>query len=303
MKILITGANGLLGQYLIRDLATAGHEVVATNRGNSRLPHFKHLSYQYISMDITNNSGVQDIIEKASPDCIIHAAAMAQPDACELNKTDCWNTNVKATAYIAAAAEKNNSRLIYISTDFVFDGKDGPYNEGDDPSPINYYGESKLAAENIVQQSNTDWAIVRTVLVYGNILAGTRSNVVTWVKENLENKKPIKVVSDQVRTPTYVEDLSKGIVLIAEKSATGIFHISGKEVFTPYDMAILVADFFGLDKTLMEKVDAAIFTQPAQRPLKTGFIIEKAEKELGYHPVSFTEGIQKMFPAHNISQD
>ena len=119
----------------------------------------------------------------------------------------------------------------------------------------------------------------------------------TWVKENLEKENPIKVVSDQVRTPTYVEDLARGIQLIIAKNARGIYHLSGKEVLTPYEMAVQVADFFGLDKNLMEKVDASVFTQPARRPLKTGFIIDKAERELGYSPLSFMQGIRKMFPS------
>lgn len=295
MKILVTGANGLLGQYLIRDLAMAGYKVIAAGKGNSRLPDYAGITYTYLPLDINDKKVVHEIIEKVQPSVIIHAAAITQPDACELDKETCWNTNVHATAYITEAAEKASGRLIYISTDFVFDGEDGPYKEEDKPHPVNYYGESKLAAEQIVQSSTVEWAIVRTVLVYGNILAGTRSNVVTWVKDNLESRKNIKVVNDQVRTPTYVEDLSKGIVLIVQKNAKGIYHISGKEVFTPYEMAVQVADYFGLDKSLMEKVDAAIFTQPANRPLKTGFIIDKAEKELGYMPVTFKEGIRKMF--------
>ncbi len=295
MKILVTGANGLLGQYLIRDLAMAGYKVIAAGKGNSRLPDYAGINYTYLPLDINDKETVHEIIEKVQPSVIIHAAAITQPDACELDKETCWNTNVRATAYITEAAEKVSGRLIYISTDFVFDGEDGPYKEEDKPHPVNYYGESKLAAEQIVQSSTAEWAIVRTVLVYGNILAGTRSNVVTWVKDNLESRKNIKVVNDQVRTPTYVEDLSKGIVLIVQKNAKGIYHISGKEVFTPYEMAVQVSDYFGLDKSLMEKVDAAVFTQPAKRPLKTGFIIDKAEKELGYMPVPFKEGIRKMF--------
>ena len=104
------------------------------------------------------------------------------------------------------------------------------------------------------------------------------------------------MVSDQVRTPTYVEDLARGVQLIIEKNATGVYHLSGKEILTPYQMAVQVADYFGLNKTLMEKVDASVFTQPARRPLKTGFIIDKAERELGYTPISFIQGIRKMFP-------
>lgn len=295
IKVVITGANGLLGQYLIRDMAKAGFEVFATNRGASRLPQYEEVDYTYQSIDICDMEVVQQYLLAVNPAIIIHAAAMAQPDACELNKDECRRINISATANITATAEKLGAQLIYISTDFVFSGDSGPYREDDIPAPVNYYGESKLASEKIIQNSKINWAIVRTVLVYGNILSGTRSNVVTWVKDNLEKGNHIKVVNDQVRTPTYVEDLSKGIVLIAQQNAKGIFNISGREVFTPYEMAVQVADYFGLDKSLIEKVTADTFTQPARRPLKTGFIIDKAEKELGYKPISFKGGIQKMF--------
>ncbi|OJY79902.1 MAG: NAD(P)-dependent oxidoreductase [Sphingobacteriales bacterium 40-81] len=295
IKVVITGANGLLGQYLIRDMAKAGFEVFATSRGAGRLPDYEEVDYTYASIDIRDKEAVQQYLLTVKPAIIIHAAAMAQPDACELNKDECRDINITATENITGVAEKLGAHLIYVSTDFVFSGDNGPYREDDTPAPVNYYGESKLASEKIIQSSKTSWAIVRTVLVYGNILSGTRSNVVTWVKDNLEKGNHIKVVNDQVRTPTYVEDLSRGIVLIAQQNAKGIFNISGKEVFTPYEMAVQVADYFGLDKSLMEKVTADTFTQPARRPLKTGFIIDKAEKELGYKPVSFKEGIQKMF--------
>ena len=295
MKILITGANGLLGQYAVKLFAGAGHEVMATGRGGCRLPDFGK-SYQYTDLDITDKKGVSLYVTAVRPEVIVHAAAMAQPDACELNREVCYDSNTNATLYFTDAARAVNAKMIYVSTDFVFSGDDGPYCETDQPWPVNYYGETKLAAEQIVRQSKTSWAIVRTVLVYGNILSGTRSNMVTWVKENLEKGNPIKVVSDQVRTPTYVEDLVRGIQLIIEKNATGIYHISGKEILTPYEMAVQVADYFGLNKTLMEKVDASVFSQPARRPLKTGFIIDKAGEELGYSPVSFMEGVRKMFP-------
>ncbi|HEX5024774.1 MAG TPA: SDR family oxidoreductase [Agriterribacter sp.] len=296
MKILITGANGLLGQYAVKRLAAAGHRIIATGRGSCRLLPGDERVVEYFSMDITGRDEVIKSVSDISPEIIVHAAAMAQPDACELDKEACHATNTLATQYFCEAAERVRAKLIYISTDFVFSGDDGPYRETDATGPVNYYGSSKLTAEQIVQQSKTQWCIIRTVLVYGNILSGTRSNVVTWVKDNLENGKPIKVVSDQLRTPTYVDDLAKSIELAIEKNARGIYHISGREVLTPYEMAIQVADYFGLDKSLMEKVDASVFSQPAQRPLKTGFIIEKAENDLGYRPLSFMEGIRQMFP-------
>jgi dTDP-4-dehydrorhamnose reductase len=132
------------------------------------------------------------------------------------------------------------------------------------------------------------------VLVFGNIIEGTRTNIVSWVKQSLENNQPIKVVSDQIRTPTYVEDLAKGILLAVHQKATGIYHISGEDIMSPYDMAIATANYLHLDTTLITKVDAATFSQPAQRPLKTGFIIVKAKKELNYQPLHFTEALLKM---------
>ena len=295
MKVLITGVNGLLGQNAAKQFADAGYEVIATGRGSCRLPD-NGKRYRYTDLDITDKKGVLHYVTTARPDVIVHAAAMAQPDACELNREACYDSNTNATLYFTNAAETVNAKMIYISTDFIFSGDEGPYRETDEPAPVNYYGETKLAAEQIVQKSKTSWAIARTVLVYGNILSGTRSNMVTWVKDNLEKQNPIKVVSDQVRTPTYVEDLARGIQLIMEKDATGVYHISGKETLTPYEMAVQVADYFKLNKALMEKVDASVFSQPARRPLKTGFIIDKAEKELGYTPISFMQGIRKMFP-------
>ena len=295
MKILITGSNGLLGQHLVKLLAeTTPHEIMATNRGEDRLSFSSSARYNYFSLDITDGIAVNDFVLLHQPNVIIHAAAMTQPDTCEENEVECWNVNVTATRFLTDAAEKVNARFIYISTDFVFDGLHGPYKETDEPKPVNYYGSSKLAAEKSVMASKLQWTIVRTVLVYGNILVGNRSNVISWVKENLENDRPIKVVSDQWRTPTYVEDLAKGILLVLDKNVNGIYHISGEEGMSPYDMAVATAEYLHLDKSLMTKVNADTFTQPARRPLKTGFIIDKAKKELGYLPISFAASLKKM---------
>jgi len=293
MKILITGSNGLLGQYLVKLLTeTTAHEVIATSRGVNRLPSSGR--YKYFSLDITDGVAVNDFILSSKPAVIIHAAAMTQPDECEENEIACWNVNVTATRFLTDAAAKINARFIYVSTDFVFNGLNGPYRETDEPNPVNYYGSSKLAAEKSVMSSSLQWNIIRTVLVFGNILSGNRSNVISWVKDNLENGRPIKVVSDQWRTPTYVEDLAKGILLVLDKNTIGIYHISGEEGMSPFDMAEATADHLHLDKSLITKVNADTFTQPARRPLKTGFIIDKAKQDLGYQPISFTEALKKM---------
>ena len=226
------------------------------------------------------------------PEVVVHAAAMTQVDVCEQQPELCEKVNVQGTAEILVEAEAYSRHFIYISTDFVFDGVAGNYSEEDELQPVNWYGFTKMQAEAIAQTSTVPWAIVRTCLVYGNVLQGTRPNIITWVKDSLEQGKPIKVVNDQWRTPTHVTDLAKGILLIIEQQATGIYHISGKDTLTPYEMALQTAAAFRLDATLIEKVTADTFTQPGRRPPKTGFNIEKAQKQLGYAPLSFAEGLQ-----------
>lgn len=294
MKILITGANGLLGSYLVTDLTNQGHDVIATSKGLCRISTLTAPGkVTYHSLDITNAVLVEEIIDITRPDIIIHAAALTQADYCETNKAECWEVNVTATRFIIEAARKISARLIYVSTDFVFDGKNGPYKETDQPAPVNYYGCSKMVAEKSVMESGMSWSVARTVLVYGNSNSVSRTNIISWAAEKLKLGEKIRVVNDQYRTPTFTGDLAKGIRLIAEKKATGIFHLSGKDMLTPYDMAIETAEYLGLDKDLIEKVDAAVFSQPATRPLKTGFIIEKARTVLGYEPISFNEGLSR----------
>ncbi len=295
-KILITGANGFLGQHLVNLLLQKGYAVIAVAKGENRLPFTDSSSFRYYNADITNDFLINSILEKETPHTVVHAAAMTQVDECQLNQPECETVNVQATAQLLLSAEACSRHFIYVSTDFVFDGEKGDYKEEDDMNPISWYGFTKVRAEGIVETSEIPFAIVRTCLVYGNTISGTRKNIITWVKESLEQGKQIKVVADQWRTPTYVEDLAKGILLIIEKNATGTFHISGKDKLTPYDMAIQTAAFCKLNASLIEKVDANSFTQPAKRPPKTGFNISKAKTELGYEPISFVEGLQKTFP-------
>lgn len=291
MKVLITGSNGLLGQYLVQRLAALpGYDVIATGRGANRLR--RQEGYRYESVNLADEAAVKGLIERSQPDVIVHAAAMTQADDCERNKDSCWMVNVTATRYLLQGAEKSGAFFLFLSTDFVFDGLAGPYREDDPVNPVNYYGASKAAAERIVKQSKAAWAIARTVLVYGVADDPRRSNIITWVKSNLEQKKKLKVVNDQWRTPTLVQDLAEGCRLIIDKRAGGVYHLSGKDMLTPYDMAVQVAGYLGLDAKLLEKVDGSNFKQPAKRPAKTGFVVEKAETELGFAPHSFEEGLK-----------
>lgn len=291
MKILITGANGLLGQKLVALLSHEKNvEVIATSKGVN-VNSYDLPKYHFCSLDVSDKEQVNRVIEDKKPDVIIHTAAMTHVDECEQDKEKCWHVNVVAVEWLLEAAKKHHAFFIHLSTDFVFSGSSGPHVEVDGHYPVNYYGKTKAEAELLVQQSGVDYAIVRTAIVYGIAPKMSRSNIVLWVKESLENGKSIKVVDDQFRTPTLAEDLAMGCWLIAKQRAQGIFHISGEEVYTPYQMALLIAEHFKLDNTLINRTDSSEFTQPARRPPRTGFIIEKAKNELGYTPHTFREGL------------
>lgn len=301
MKILLTGSNGLLGQKLVGLLHRHPDvALVATARGPNRLADL-YPDLHFVPLDVTDAARVWQVLAQEQPTHVIHTAAMTQVDDCELNKEACWTQNVTAVAHLAAACADLNIHLTHLSTDFIFNGKEGPLTEDAEPDPISHYGASKLAAERAVQATpGLRWAIARTVLVYGTLHGGGRSNIVLWVRDSLRKGQQIKVVTDQWRTPTLAEDLAEGCWLLARQSAQGIYHLSGYELLTPFEMAGQVADFFGLDKTLLEPVDSTTFTQPGRRPARTGFIIEKAERELGFQPRSFMEGIALL--AHQTAQ-
>jgi dTDP-4-dehydrorhamnose reductase len=290
-KVLITGSNGLLGQKLIYQLiGYPEYQVFATSKGENRTLVKKR--YEYIPLDITDEEEVEETFSYVQPDLVINTAAMTNVDDCEVKKKkECWELNVQSVQYLASACEKYNSHLIHVSTDFIFDGKSGPYSEESEPKPLSYYGDSKLAAEQIVKDSSCKWSIVRTVLVYGVVDNMSRSNIVLWAKEALESGKEITVVDDQYRTPTLAEDLAHGCILIAKNEAEGIFNIAGDDYMCIIDLVKRVAKYYQLDKELVEPISSESLNQKAPRPPKTHLLLDKAKRELGYKPSSFEEGL------------
>lgn len=289
-KILVTGSNGLLGQK-ITDLALAdkAFELIATSRGENRHP-VKN-GYRYVDLDILDQRQLHETVAEYRPDTIINTAAMTNVDACEHDPEGCRKLNVEAVAALVELCEEYGIHLIHLSTDFIFDGQDGPYAEEALPNPLSLYGQSKLDAENIIQQSTCKWAILRTILVYGVVADMSRSNIVLWAKGALEKGQPLNVVNDQWRMPTLAEDLAQACLLAAAKEAKGIFHISGKDLFAIHELVAAVADFWGLDKSLIREVSSSTLSQAAPRPARTGFILDKAVSVLGYRPHSFREGL------------
>ncbi len=266
------------------------YDVLAT--GQDMEPRFSGGSCGYTRLDITDQTAVERIFDDFAPDVVINCAAMTQVDQCETEKEACWQINAVAVELLSKACLKTGARLVQISTDFVFDGEDGPYRENARPSPLSYYGRSKLAGENYARGAGTNkWSIVRTVLVYGVAENAKRSNFVVWLRTKLEAGEPVRIVTDQWRTPTYVVDLASAIERLVRFKKHGVFHVSGRENMSVHDFALLIAEALNLDKNLISPADASSFSQVASRPAKSGFIILKAETELGFKPHSSRDAI------------
>lgn len=293
-KIIVTGSNGLLGQKLIYALKERKDvQLIATSVGANRI--LDKSGYIYESLDITNKEAVSAIVKKYLPDVIINTAAMTNVDACESKREECWALNVTAVQHIVDAIEQEQTKkihLIHLSTDFIFDGDKGSeYVETDTPNPQSYYALSKHESEKILLQSKIKWAIARTIIVYGIVDNMSRTNIVLWAKDALTKGQKINVVDDQFRSPTLAEDLAAGCILIADKGATGIYHLSGPETMSVLELVYRVADFWKLDKSVITPTKSTTLNQAARRPPYTGFVIDKAKRDLGYNPHRFEEGL------------
>lgn len=288
--VLVTGSNGLLGQKITENiLLNKQLNLVATSKGSNRYPVKE--GYTYADMDILDTGQVRNVVAQYKPDAIIHTAAMTNVDTCQVEKELARALNVDALKTLVAVCETMNIQLVHLSTDFVFDGEEGPYDESARPNPLSYYGQTKVEAEVLIQNSHCRWSIIRTILVYGIVKDMSRSNIVLWAKNALEKATPLNVVNDQWRMPTLAEDLAWACLKAVEKEVTGIYHISGKDMMSVSELVSRVADYFGLDKSLMTEVSSATLNQSAARPKRTGFILDKAMRDLDYTPHSFKEGI------------
>lgn len=289
-RILITGSNGLLGQKIVNKLIDRTDvELVATSRGENRHP--SKASFTYHALDLLDSNALGQAMHTYQPDVVIHTAAMTQVDACEDQRESCDALNVGVVKNLVQVCQELDAHLVHISTDFIFDGEDGPYAEDASPNPLNYYGFSKLKAEEAILSTSVSHAILRTILLYGVTPAMSRSNIVLWVKKSLEDGKDIRVVHDQMRSPTLVEDLADASIEAAVRKAEGIYHISGPEAMRVVDIAYRVADFWGLDRSLISEIDSSSLAQRAKRPPITGFVIDKAIKNLDYQPHQLEEGL------------
>ena len=276
MKICITGANGMLGEKCATMLSER-YSVCASDIGDSLL---YPIAIPYLQLDISDYNAMKRLIKKVNPDVIINCAAYTDVDGAEEHRESAWKVNVEGIENIVKAAEPLKSHIIHISTDYVFDGVNGPYSEEDEPKPINYYGETKLASEKVLEEYPFNWTIIRTNIIYGNSY-NQKASFVNWVINKLQNNDKINIVNDQFGNPTWADGLAMAINKIIEKQASGIYHYGGADYLNRFEFTLKITDAYNLNNKNISKITTRSLGQLAKRPYKAVLISEKIANELG----------------------
>jgi dTDP-4-dehydrorhamnose reductase len=274
--ITIVGAGSTTGAALIPMLLEETDEKLQLL--SSRPLAFDHERVQMHVVNVRDKNVLKQTIMSAMPHTVINLAAMTNVDRCETERQMAWDLNVTLVENLARIARVLDAKMVQVSTDYVFDGTKGPYTETAVPNPINYYGKSKLAGENICVAGNTNSLIVRTNIIYGP--PKERPDFVRWVLDALDAQTPIRVVDDQIGNPTHVDDLAEVIMRLGLSRRTGLYHAGGADTISRFDFAVRIAEFFKLDPSVIQRVTTAELAQTAKRPLKLGLVSLKAEADL-----------------------
>jgi dTDP-4-dehydrorhamnose reductase len=290
-RVLIIGANGLVGQKLT-DIFSNDRRFDLLISARQSEAYNKAASFGYVQLDATNLSNVKELVWNFSPEIIINAAAYTDVDGCEREKELSWKANVTAVENLITASRLVGARVVHISTDYVFDGKAGPYDETATPNPLSYYGKEKLASENAVRASGENWAIVRTMVVYG-VAPKVKKNFAIWLAQELKKGNKVNIVCDQFGNATLADDLARGIYELVRQNKRGLYHMAGSDILSRYEFARKLADEFGFDKSLIHPIKTAELNQLAVRPLQSGLITLKAQAELGITFLSSEESLKK----------
>lgn len=288
LKLLITGASGLYGSKLADLAEKSGHRVFSTF--NQHQAAFG----EPVRLEISDAAQVETVFRQVAPDVVVHAATLTDVDKCELNRELAWEINVKGTEHIARAAKANNAFLLYISTDYVFDGEKGLYDETDAPNPINYYGLTKLKAEEHVKSLTNDYCIARTSVIYGATPAAGKVNFALWLLNSLKKREKVKVLLDQWNSPTLNSSLARMTLEIIDRRLTGTFHLSGAARISRYDFAQLLARAFSVDAGLIVPSLAKDFSWPARRPRDSSLSTVKVQRVLENKPLAVECALEEM---------
>ena len=295
-RILIFGVNGMLGQRIGYFFSLSKYnEILGASFEDT--PFITNFDYKKV--DITKRDEVKKIILDFLPDFIINAAAFTNVDGCETQREQSWRVNVKGVEYMCEGARVVDSHLIHYSTDYIFDGLNGPYDEKDKPNPISYYGRTKLASENAIRIMVPQYTIFRINVLYGIAHYG-RQDFVRWVVNSLRKGDNIRIVKDQINNPSFIDDVVQATEKTINLRKSGIYNVGGREFLSRLDFTYKIADYFNLDKNLITPIVTSELNQPAKRPLKSGLYTIKGETELGFKPTDINASFQQMEKELNL---
>jgi dTDP-4-dehydrorhamnose reductase len=283
-RVVVTGSSGLLGTRLMSVLR-GDYEVVGIDR-------YVPEGQRDLAVDITQKERTMESIVRSAPEVVVHTAAETDVDRCETDRDLARRINVEGTTNIADACSKVGARLILLSTDYVFDGNKGNYAETDEPSPISFYGLTKLEAERIVASTTSSSLIIRTSVLYG--WHPSKLNFVTWALKGLREGQTLKVVNDHINSPTFADNLAEAILKAIKWNSRGVLHIAGSESVNRFDFARRIARQFGLDERLLVPVKMSDLNWIARRPKDSSLNVGKAEKELSIELFGVDRGLDEM---------
>jgi dTDP-4-dehydrorhamnose reductase len=283
MSILIIGASGFVGSHLYEGLSK---EADVTGTFYPRQPEIEGLRY----LDITDRESVEGLIRQTKPSAIILASALTYVDYCEEHQKEAYDINVLGTVNVSLAAKEVGSKLVFFSTEYVFDGKCGPYSEIDLPNPISYYGKTKLEAEKVIIENLVDYLIIRTTIIYGYQEDG--KNFIMQLIQKNKDGQVMNVPLDQYGSPTFRDNLVEVTIELIRKDKKGIYNVVGSEVINRYDFSLLAAEIFGLDEGLIIPKTTLELGQVAPRPLKAGLKIDKVSDEIEIKLLSPKQGLE-----------
>jgi dTDP-4-dehydrorhamnose reductase len=288
VKLLVTGASGLLGTRICQ--LSVGHNNEVYSAYSQHLPQ----SETPIKLDITDGTALKQLFEKTKPDVVVHSAALTDVDKCEKERDLAWKINVESTSNIAQLCHKHNCFLVYISTDYVFNGEKGNYRETEQTAPINNYGLTKLKGEEEIKKSKAEYCIARTSVIYGSNPAAGKINFALWLLEKLRKKEEAKTVIDQWNSPTFNTNLAEMVLEILERRITGTFHLAGATRLTRHEFAQKIAETFNLDQNLLRPTSSEKMPWIAKRPRDTSLSVEKAKQTLKNKPLQISEALSRL---------
>lgn len=276
-RVLVTGGNGLLGTKTIGLLLSLGRQPISVSLEPDCLNRFLG-DFPYSSLDITDPAAISSLFAELKPEAVVHTAAFTAVDACETQRDLSWRVNVDGSANVALGAAEVGARLVHVSTEYVFDGANGPYTEDDLPNPISHYGRTKLESEKAVKERCRDWVIGRTTVLFGDA-PNVRPSFVRWLVDSLREGKEVRIVDDQISSPTLAENLAEMLLALLDSGKTGTYNTVGDSILDRYSFSTMIARVYGLDAGPVRRVKTSDLNQPAPRPLKAGLIMEKFKRE------------------------